>query len=184
VRYTLGEHLGGNAFGQALGWAASGLSGAFQGVFEEGSDDRMECDTTCTGRGQHFSRPDTLAFGDQPWAALPERRRPLREERRPLPGLSPAEGELDGALLGSSSSSSSAATGRSHPSGLSFPTAKPGQSFGRDQAPGGGFIQEEGLETEDSDQDQDQDQEEWEPHSPPAQPRPRKSGTSGRLRGL
>ncbi|CAE8598805.1 unnamed protein product, partial [Polarella glacialis] len=72
----------------------------------------------------------------------------------------------------------------SHPSGLSFPTAKPGQSFGRDQAPGGGFIQEEGLETEDSDQDQDQDQEEWEPHSPPAQPRPRKSGTSGRLRGL
>eukprot|EP00439_Symbiodinium_sp_Y106_P046255 s513_g5.t2 len=41
-RYTMGESLGGDVVGQALGWAASRLSGAFDGVFANGSDHRDE----------------------------------------------------------------------------------------------------------------------------------------------
>ena len=35
-RYTIGESLGGEVFGHAIGWAASRLSGALEGVLGEG----------------------------------------------------------------------------------------------------------------------------------------------------
>ncbi|CAE7495343.1 tbc1d5B [Symbiodinium microadriaticum] len=66
-RYTMGESLGGDVVGQALGWAASRLSGAFDGVFANSSDHREE----------------------RPRAAAEIDRREVRRSSEPMPGRPP-----------------------------------------------------------------------------------------------